>query len=84
MPKVTRWMIKAGLVYLAAGVILSGMKDILEGSIGLSLLAVYWHMIVMGWITQVIVAISILIFIRLMAGRVVSYRDLHKHSNGGV
>ena len=29
-----------------------------------------------------IMAISILIFIRLLAGRVVSYRDLHKHSNG--
>lgn len=29
-----------------------------------------------------IVIISILIFIRLMAGRVVSYRDHHKHSNG--
>ena len=62
MPKATRWMIKAALVYLAAGVILAGMNDILAGSAGLSLLAVYWHMIVMGWITQVIMGVSIWMF----------------------
>lgn len=69
MPKVTRWMIKAGLIYLAAGVILAGMNDILEGSIGLSLLAVYWHMIVMGWITQVIMGVSVWMFPGRRRGR---------------
>lgn len=62
MPKSTRWMIKAGFFYLAAGVILAGMNDILPGFSGFPLLAVYWHMIVMGWITQVIMGVSIWMF----------------------
>ncbi|MDX1591108.1 MAG: hypothetical protein R3283_04040 [Balneolaceae bacterium] len=69
MPKVTRWMIKAGLVYLAAGVILAGMHDILAGLTGVSLLAVYWHMIVMGWVTQVIIGVSIWMFPGRRRGR---------------
>jgi hypothetical protein len=62
MPKVTRWMIKAGLIYLAAGVIIAGLHDVHSEWFGLSLLAVYWHMIVMGWITQVIMGVSIWMF----------------------
>lgn len=69
MPKVTRWMIKAGLIYLAAGVILAGMNDILAETSGLSLLAVYWHMIVMGWITQVIMGVSVWMFPGRRRGR---------------
>jgi hypothetical protein len=62
-------MIKAALVYLAAGVILSGMNDVLAGPSGLSLFAVYWHMIVMGWITQVIMGVSIWMFPGRRRGR---------------
>lgn len=55
-------MIKAGLLYLIAGISLSVLSDIPGLDAGMSLLAIYWHMIVLGWITQVIMGVSIWMF----------------------
>lgn len=64
MPKVTRWMIKAGMVCLVAGVTLALAAELpVTGSQRL-LLPVYWHLIVLGWITQLIMAVAIWMFPR--------------------
>lgn len=64
MPKVTRWFIKAAIFYFAAGVLLALFAELPAVSTGSLLLPVYWHMLVMGWITQVIMGVSIWMFPR--------------------
>lgn len=64
MPKVTRWFIKAGILYFAAGVLLSFLAEIPALGAGPLLMPVYWHMLVMGWLTQLIMGVSIWMFPR--------------------
>jgi hypothetical protein len=64
MPKVTRWMIKAGMVCLVAGVTLALAADLSVTGSQRLLLPVYWHLIVLGWITQLIMAVAIWMFPR--------------------
>ena len=64
MPPVTRWFIKSGMIWFALGVILALVAE-LPGISGASLLLpVYWHMLVIGWITQVIMGVSVWMFPR--------------------
>ncbi|CAN5358594.1 hypothetical protein BH23BAC3_BH23BAC3_35460 [soil metagenome] len=71
MPKVTRWFIKAGIIYFTAGIFLALIAEIPTINSGPLLLPVYWHMLVMGWITQLIMGVSIWMFPR-------KYRDKEK------
>jgi hypothetical protein len=64
MLKVTRWFIKAGMVYLVIGVFLFVLDSIPDLSVSINLLPVYWHMIALGWITQVIFGVSVWMFPR--------------------
>ena len=64
MPKVTRWFIKAGILYFITGVFLAVIAEIPAFGAGPLLLPVYWHMLVMGWITQTIMGVSIWMFPR--------------------
>lgn len=64
MPPVTRWFIKAGLIYFIAGVMLALVSELNLFARNISLLPVYWHMLVMGWFTQVIMGVSIWMFPR--------------------
>ena len=74
MPKVTRWFIRAGIFYFIAGVTLALIAEIPSVNAGPFLLPVYWHMLVMGWITQVIMGVSIWMFPR-------KYRDRKKRES---
>jgi hypothetical protein len=64
MPRITRLFIKSGIVYFIAGIILAFTAHLPSVNTGTLLLPVYWHMIVMGWITQVIMGVSIWMFPR--------------------
>lgn len=64
MPKVTRWFIKAGIIYFVVGIFLALFAEIPTVQTGPLLLPVYWHMLVMGWITQLIMGVSIWMFPR--------------------
>ncbi|MCC5942795.1 MAG: hypothetical protein JJU37_14730 [Balneolaceae bacterium] len=64
MPTVTRWFIKAGLIYFLMGVILAFTAELPFINSGALLLPVYWHMLVMGWLTQIIIGVSIWMFPR--------------------
>lgn len=68
MPQVTRWFIRSGIIYFITGVLLALIAEIPAAGARPLLLAVYWHMLVMGWITQVIMGVSIWMFPR-------KYRD---------
>jgi hypothetical protein len=73
MPRSTQWFIKAGILYFLAGVVLSFLSE-LPVLDSLSLLPVYWHMLVMGWITQLIIGVSVWMFPR-------KYRDRPKRES---
>ena len=64
MPEISRWFIKAGLVYFVVGIVLATLAEFPGFSKGALLLPVYWHMIVLGWITQIIMGVSIWMFPR--------------------
>lgn len=64
MPKVTRWFIKAGIIYFVFGVILALISEFPAINAGPLLLPVYWHMLVIGWLTQIIMGVSIWMFPR--------------------
>jgi len=64
MPPITRWFIKAGIFWFITGIILAFLAELPVHSAGALLLPVYWHMLVIGWITQVIIGVSIWMFPR--------------------
>lgn len=64
MPQISRWFIKSGMIYLLLGIILAFLAEMPFIDTGALLLPVYWHMLVIGWITQVIMGVSIWMFPR--------------------
>lgn len=64
MPAITRWFIKAGILWFITGMILAFLAELPVLSAGSLLLPVYWHMLVVGWITQIIIGVSIWMFPR--------------------
>lgn len=69
MPLSTRLFIKSGILYLIAGIILSFISEIPDLGLSPLLLPVYWHMIVVGWITQIIIGVSYWMFPRAAKGK---------------
>lgn len=64
MPPVTRWFIKSGMIWFALGVTLALLAELPTGLSTSLLLPIYWHMLVLGWITQIIMGVSIWMFPR--------------------
>jgi hypothetical protein len=64
MPPITRWFIKTGIFWFIIGMILAFLAELPILSTGALLLPVYWHMLVVGWITQIIIGVSIWMFPR--------------------
>ncbi|MEX0945208.1 MAG: hypothetical protein WD513_03250 [Balneolaceae bacterium] len=64
MPKTVRLFIKAGILYFLTGSLLAFISQIPSINTGALLLPVYWHMIVVGWITQIIMGVSLWMFPR--------------------
>ncbi len=66
MPRVARWYIKAGLVYfvlaLVAGVLLEARTVIELPRWAVMLRPVYVHLLVVGWITQIIIGVGYWMF----------------------
>ena len=69
MPKVARLFIKSGLVYLFLGITMALVAELPQVRYGALLLPVYWHMIVIGWVTQVIMGVSVWMFPRRKRSR---------------
>lgn len=64
MPPITRWFIKSGMIYFILGITLAFVAELPFINTGVLLLPVYWHMLVLGWITQLIMGVSIWMFPR--------------------
>ena len=61
MPLITRLFLKTGLIYFL-GALLVGIALQVE-SLGLTnLVPMFWHMLMVGWITQIIMGVSLWMF----------------------
>lgn len=69
MPRITRFFIKSGIIYFLFGISLSLIAELPSVQTGNLLLPVYWHMLVIGWITQVIMGVSLWMFPRKQRGK---------------
>jgi hypothetical protein len=72
VPPLTRWLVKAALLYLVAALVLGvGMQLPLAGRF--PVLAVLWptylHVLVVGWLTQLIFGVAYWLFPRYSAER---------------
>lgn len=59
MPKITRYFIKSGMVYLLFGILVYAVSEFPGRRWEIHLMPVYWHMIALGWITQIIMGVSL-------------------------
>lgn len=64
MPPITRYFIKSGMIYFVLGIVLAFYAELPGVKTGALLLPVYWHMLVIGWLTQIIMGVSIWMFPR--------------------
>ncbi|MCW7461396.1 hypothetical protein [Leptospira limi] len=62
MPKISRYFIKSGMLFLFFGVVIYTLSEFPELHFKVPLLPVYWHMIAIGWITQIIMGVSLWMF----------------------
>jgi len=73
MPRLTRWFIKAGLLYfvlaLLAGVLLQARAEIDLPSWMSALNPVYVHLLAVGWITQLIIGVAYWMFPKFTKAR---------------
>ena len=60
MPPITRWFVRTSLVYLAAGMA-TGILLTIKVPLG-GLFPVYLHLLVFGWLTQLIMGIALWMF----------------------
>lgn len=64
MPTLTRWFIRTALAYLLASLI-AGILQLTSGSWGSLLWPTYLHLLVLGWLTQLIFGVAYWMFPRL-------------------
>lgn len=62
MPKISRYFIKSGMLFLLFGICIYAIAEFPGFNGDLPLLPVYWHMIALGWITQIIMGVSLWMF----------------------
>lgn len=61
MPTISRTFVKAGMIYFALS-LLTGLVIEIDISALPALTPLFWHMLMVGWITQIIMGVSIWMF----------------------
>lgn len=62
MPKISRLFIKTGLLYFLSAVILRLLLDVFQVLPSFVLRPLFWHALMLGWITQIIMGVSTWMF----------------------
>ena len=60
MPRISRTFVKSGMVFFALSMVASLLIEFDAGLPGL--IPLFWHMLMVGWITQIIFGVSIWMF----------------------
>lgn len=61
MPRITRLFIKAGLIWFLLS-LAAGLLSALDLAVLPVLIPLFWHMLTVGWITQIIMGVSVWMF----------------------
>lgn len=61
MPRIARVFIKTGIIYFLASLVVGVLIEIPSASLPV-LLPLFWHMLMLGWITQIIFGVSLWMF----------------------
>ncbi|NGP88757.1 hypothetical protein [Fodinibius halophilus] len=61
MPFVSRTFIKSGMVYFVLSLVAGLLLEIEQFSFP-ALMPLFWHMLMLGWITQIIIGVSVWMF----------------------
>ncbi len=61
MPGISRIFIKAGMIYFVLSLVAGLLLEIESVSIP-ALMPLFWHMLMLGWITQIIIGVSVWMF----------------------
>ncbi len=70
MPRLTRWFVRAGLVYLVGALVLWTVVALRPGEVPAGLRPTILHFFMVGWITQLIFGVAFWMFPRASARRV--------------
>lgn len=62
MPKISRYFIKSGMLFLFTGVLIFAVNEFPGLQLQYPLLPIYWHMIALGWISQIIMGVALWMF----------------------
>jgi hypothetical protein len=65
VPPLTRWFVKSALVYLVVSLLLGVALTLYHGDAHGALMAVYVHLFMVGWVTQMIFGVAYWMFPRL-------------------
>jgi hypothetical protein len=80
VPQLTRWFVKAALLYLVAALLLAVAMQWPGAAARMPWLAVVWptylHLLVVGWLTQLIFGVALWLFPRHSAARPRGYEWL--------
>ena len=61
MPLITRLFLKTGLLYFMGALLVGIMLQV--NNLGIpNLIPIFWHMLMLGWITQIIIGVSLWMF----------------------
>jgi hypothetical protein len=71
MPVLVRWYLKTALVYFLVGLILGAVLAVSwpSASVSASLTSVYYHVFLVGWVTQLIAGVAIWMFPKFSQAR---------------
>jgi hypothetical protein len=64
MPSLTRWFVRAGMVYLLAAFVIGVISAAGPGLLNASIWPTYLHLFIVGWITQIIFGVAFWMFPR--------------------
>jgi len=69
MPTLTRWFLRSGLVYLVLSLVIGVALAVPHGALLDSLTPVYFHLLMVGWVTQTIFGVAYWMFPRFSPDR---------------
>lgn len=62
MPRISRFFIKTGLIYFLVAIIFRLLLDVFQILPAFILRPLFWHALMLGWITQIIMGVSMWMF----------------------
>lgn len=77
MPRMTRWFLKTGLIYFLLSALLLIWMEWPGGGAPPGLQALFYHLLMVGWVTQIIIGVSLWLFPRASRNKPRDVKGIH-------